>query len=122
MIRLLDGMPEGVLGFEASGRLTVDDYSQVLAPALDAASAGPGKIRILLDFSGEFDGMAAGAVWQDLRMGVRNWNAWERIALVTDHEWMRDGLNMFSWAVPGEARAFPTKDRDAAMRWLVDRS
>jgi SpoIIAA-like len=94
----------------------------VLAPALEAASAGPGKIRILLDFSGEFDGMAAGAVWQDLRMGVRNWNAWERIALVTDHEWMRDGLNMFLWAVPGEARAVPTKDRGAAMRWLVDRS
>ena len=118
MIRVLDGMPEGVLGFEASGKLTAEDYTQVLAPALDAASAGPGKIRILLDFSGEFDGMEAGAVWQDLRMGVRNWNAWERIALVTDHKWMRDGLNMFSWAVPGEAKAFPSSDRSAAMQWL----
>ena len=28
MIRLLDGMPEGVLGFDASGK----DYIQVLAP------------------------------------------------------------------------------------------
>ena len=119
MIRVLDGMPEGVLGFEASGKLTADDFTQVLAPALEAASAGPGKIRILLDFSGEFDGMEAGAVWHDLKMGVRNWTAWERIALVTDHKWMRDGLTMFSWAVPGEVRAFPTKDRDAAMPWLL---
>jgi hypothetical protein len=47
---------------------------------------------VLLDFSGEFHGMDAGAVWQDVRMGVRDWNAWERIALVTDHTWMRDGL------------------------------
>jgi hypothetical protein len=121
VIRVLDGMPEGVLGFEASGKLTADDYTQVLAPALEAASAGPGKIRILVDFSGEFDGMEAGAVWQDLKTGVQNWNAWERIALVTDHKWMRDGLTMFSWAVPGEARAFPTNERDAAMQWLEGR-
>jgi hypothetical protein len=119
MIRIIERMPEGVLGFEATGKLTANDYTQVLAPALHAASAGPGKIRILLDFIGEFDGMEAGAVWQDLTLGVRDWNAWERIAFVTSHKWMRDGLHMFSWAVPGEARAFTSKDRDLAVQWLV---
>jgi hypothetical protein len=119
MIRILAGMPEGVLGFEASGKLTVKDYTDVLAPALEAAAAGPGKIRILLDFSGEFDGMEVGAVWQDLKMGVREWSAWERIALVTDHRWMRDGLQMFSWAVPGEVRAFPAGAREDAVAWVA---
>ena len=70
MIRILDEVPEGVIGFEAAGKLTSDDYTRVLAPPLQAASAGPGKIRILLDFSGEFDGLEAGAVWQDLTVGV----------------------------------------------------
>jgi hypothetical protein len=119
MIRVLDGLPDGVLGFEASGKLTAADYTEVLAPALEAA-AGSGKIRILLDFNGEFDGMEPGALWQDLKMGVRNWNAWERIALVTDHAWMRDGLNIFSWAVPGEARAFRASDRATAIQWLTE--
>lgn len=118
MIRVLDGLPEGIIGFEASGRLTADDYTQVLAPALEIAAAS-GKIRILLDFGGEFDRLEAGAVWQDLKMGVRDWNAWERIALVTDHAWMRDGLNIFAWAVPGEAKAFPLSDRAAAIEWLT---
>src|SRR6188768_2677858 len=107
MIRVLTGMPEGVLGFEASGRLTADDYRQVLEPALAAASRDGGKVRVLLDFTGEFDGMEAGAAWQDLTMGVREWSAWERIALVTDHAWMREGLGLFAWAVPGQVRAFP---------------
>jgi hypothetical protein len=119
MIRVLDGMPEGVLGFEASGKLTAEDYTDVLAPALQAAAMGPDKIRILLDFSGEFDGLDAGAVWEDLKMGVREWSSWERIALVTDHRWMRDGLHTFAWAVPGEARAFPAAERDAALAWAV---
>jgi hypothetical protein len=120
MIRVLEGLPEGVLGFEASGTLTAGDYAEVLAPALEAAAAGAGKIRVLLDFSGEFDGMEAGAMWQDLTMGVRDWNAWERIALVTDHNWMRDGLAMFAWAVPGQARAFSTSDRTVALGWLTE--
>ena len=82
MIRVLDDMPDGVLGFEATGKLTADDYTKVLAPALAAAAAGGAKIRVVLDFTGEFDGMEAGAVWQDLKTGIQDWHAWDRIALV----------------------------------------
>ena len=119
MIRVLTGLPDGVLGFEASGKLTADDYTKVLAPALRDATADGRKIRVLLDFTGEFDGMEGGAVWQDMRMGVREWSAWERIALVTDHAWMREGLRMFAWAVPGEVRVFPVGERENAVAWLA---
>lgn len=118
MISVLTGLPEGVLGFEVSGRLTAEDYTGVLEPALAAARTDGRKIRVLLDFGGEFEGMEPGAAWQDMRMGVREWSAWERIALVTDHAWMRDGLTMFAWAVPGEVRAFAGGERDAAVQWL----
>jgi len=118
MIAVLTGLPEGVLGFAASGKLTADDYVEVLEPAIAAASGDGQKIRVLLDFSGEFEGMEAGAAWQDARVGVREWSAWERIALVTDHAWMRDGLVMFAWAVPGEVRAFRGHERKAAIEWL----
>jgi hypothetical protein len=118
MMEVLTGLPEGVLGFEASGKLAAEDYTSVLAPAIAAASGDGQKIRVLLDFSGEFEGMEPGAAWQDLRMGVREWSAWERIALVTDHAWMRDRLTMFAWAVPGEVRAFTSQGRDAAIEWL----
>ena len=39
MIRQLDGMPDGVLGFEATGKVSTDDYTGVLAPAFEAAKA-----------------------------------------------------------------------------------
>ena len=91
----------------------------MLAPALAAATEGGGKIRIVLVFAGEFDGMEAGAVWQDFRTGIRDWSAWERIALVTDHAWMRDGLQMFAWAVPGEVKAFRMAEKDDAVAWAA---
>ena len=119
MIRMLDQMPEGVLGFEATGKLSAEDYTSVLEPALAAATESGGKIRIVLFFPGEFHGMQPGAMWQDMKTGVRDWSAWERIALVTDHGWMRDGLRMFAWAVPGEVKAFPLNERDAAVAWAA---
>ncbi len=119
MIRVMDDMPDGVLGFEATGKLTADDYTQVLAPALAAAAAGGAKIRVVLDFTGEFDGMEAGAVWQDLKTGIQDWHAWDRIALVTDHRWMRDGLSMFAWAVPGDVKSFTAAERDTAITWAA---
>jgi hypothetical protein len=118
MITVLDDMPAGVLGFEATGKLTAGDYTDVLAPALEAAAAA-GAIRVVLVFPADFDGLAAGAVWQDLRLGVRDWSAWERIALVTDVRWMRDGLRMFAWAVPGEVKDFSTAERAQAVAWAA---
>jgi len=41
MIQLLDDMPAGVIGFEASGKLEADDYRTVILPALvEAAESG----------------------------------------------------------------------------------
>ena len=53
-------MPAGVLGFEAAGKVGAEDYTEVLAPALELAKAEGGKLRVVFVFSGEFDGMEAG--------------------------------------------------------------
>ena len=119
MIRLLQDLPAGVVGFEATGKLTSSDYLEVLGPALDAATASGAKIRIVLVFPEQFGGMEAGAVWQDMKLGLREWRQWERIALVTDVDWMRQGLRIFAWAVPGEVQDFPLSERDRAVSWVA---
>jgi hypothetical protein len=91
----------------------------VLGPALDAAIKEGGKIRIVLVFAGDFEGLEPGAVWQDIAMGIRDWNAWERIAVVTDHAWLKDAIRMFAWAVPGEAKVFGAAERDDAVAWAA---
>jgi hypothetical protein len=119
MLTILDDMPPGVLGVQASGKLTANDYTQVLGPAIDAATADGGKLRVVLIFEGAFAGIDAGAVRQDLRTGVSAWHSWERIALVTDQKWMVDGLKLFAWAVPGEARSFAPTERADAVAWAA---
>jgi hypothetical protein len=118
MIETLTGLPEGVLGFEATGELHADDYRSVLIPAIEQALQTQSKVRIVLVFP-EFAGMSGGAAWQDLQMGVEHLTTWERIALVTDVEWMIHLTSLFGWMTPGEMKHFPMAERDAAIAWAA---
>ena len=117
MIKELDGMPAGVIGFEATGMLRAEDYRDVVLPALERAAAA-GDIRFVIVIP-EFRGMSGGAVWQDLKVGVEHLRAWKRIALVTDIEWMNVMTTLFGWMTPGEVRHFPLAQRDEAIAWAA---
>ena len=115
MIKQLTVMPAGVIGFEANGKLHAEDYRDVLLPAVEAAAAN-GEVRIVIVIA-EFDGLSAGGLWQDLKMGVEHLRGWRRIALVTDIEWMTQMTAMFGWMTPGEVKHFPLAERDTAIAW-----
>ena len=110
-------MPSGVIGFQASGRLSAEDYRDIVLPALERAAQG-GDVRFMIVMR-EFDGMSGGALWQDLKLGVEHLRAWKRIALVTDIEWMRHLTGLFGWMTPGETRVFALADRDEALAWVA---
>ena len=117
MIKELQGMPKGVIGFEAGGTLRAEDYRDVVLPALERA-ATLGEVRFVIEMTG-FDGMTGGALWEDLKMGIEHLRSWKRIALITDIEWMVHMTSLFGWMTPGEARAFRTVERDAALKWVA---
>jgi hypothetical protein len=117
MIKELDGLPAGVVGFEATGQLSAEDYRDVVLPALQRAAAG-GEVRFVIVIP-EFHGMTGGALWQDLKMGVEHFRAWKRVALVTDIEWMHHMTALFGWMTPGEVKVFPLSKRDEAITWAA---
>ncbi|MFD9128196.1 STAS/SEC14 domain-containing protein [Kitasatospora sp. NPDC059571] len=116
MIEQLEDMPAGVIGFTAGGRLSAEDYRDVVLPALErAAEAGEVRFVIVME---DFHGMSGGALWQDLKMGVEHLRVWKRIALVTDIEWMHHLAGLFGWMTPGEMRTFPLDRRAEAVEWV----
>jgi hypothetical protein len=117
MIKELGGLPAGVIGFEAAGKLRAEDYRDVVLPALERA-AKSGEVRFLIVMP-EFHGMSGGAVWQDLKVGIEHLRAWKRIAVVTDIEWITHLTSLFGWMTPGEVRTFSLSDRDQAVAWVA---
>ena len=120
MIRILSGMPAGVVGLEAVDDVEKEDYENVIVPAVDAAIAEHGKVRIVYVLGPEFDEYEGEAVWEDLKLGVRHPASFERMAIVTDARWAGPAVKIFSVLWPGQARAFPLSELESAKRWAAE--
>lgn len=119
MIEMLEGFPDGIVAAVAKGRVTKGDYDDVLIPAIKAAFERRPKVRCYYELGREFSGMDAGAAWEDFRVGLGHLSGWERIAVVTDVDWIRFTMNAFRFLVPGEIRLFPTSEASEAKRWIA---
>jgi SpoIIAA-like len=118
MIRVMDHMPIGAIGFEAKGKVTKEDYEDVLVPAVMAALEG-GDVRLLYVLGDDFDSYSPGAMWSDTRLWAGHRDAWERVAVVTDVDWVENAIKAFGWLMPGKIRVFDDDDVDKAKLWLV---
>lgn len=119
MIEILKGFPAGVVAAVTKGRVTKSDYDNVLVPAIEEAFRRREKLRCYYELGREFLGMDPGAVWEDFRVGFGHLTGWERIAVVTDVDWVRLAINAFRFLVPGEIRLFATSETAEARRWIA---
>ncbi len=118
MIKLLSDLPENVLGFEASGKVSGKDYETVLIPAVEAKLKTHPKIRLLYHLGSEFESYDLDAMWDDAKVGIEHWTDWEKIAVVTDTKWIHNGVKVFGFAIPGEVRVFADDELSNAKEWV----
>lgn len=120
MIERMADLPDSVLGFAAKGKVTAADYEAVLIPAVEARFAQQDKVRLLYHLGADFDGFEPGAMWDDAKLGFRHLTGWERVAVVSDIEWIRIALRVFGVVIPGKLRVFHNTELDEAKRWIAE--
>jgi hypothetical protein len=122
MVERLDDMAPGTLGFRVSGKLDRHAYHELLAPVRAALASGE-RVRLLIATAPDFQGLDLGAVWEDAKVGgdavLRHRGSWERIAVVTDKDWLRHAISGFGWLSPGELQVFEPHELDAAKTWVA---
>jgi hypothetical protein len=122
MIEPLEGMPGGTIGFRATGRVTRDEYRDILLPPMRAA-AEAGDVRMVFAVGPGFERFELGALAQDTKagitLGVGHPHAWKRTALVTDVDWIANALHMFAWLTPGEVRLYELDRLEDAKTWVA---
>lgn len=118
MLTMISDVPDSVLGFRASGELTSDDYRNVLVPAVRAALQTGDKLRLLYLLGEGVTGFTPGAAWQDAKVGMAHPTRWEKIAVVTDREWLRHSVDIFGYLIPGEVKAFTMAQEADARAWI----
>ena len=116
MITRIDTGSAKIVGFTLSGKLHDQDY-QVFVPAVEAALAEQGKLRLLAQFE-DFHGWDMHAAWDDLKFGVKHYADFERVAMVGDQvweEWMAKLCRPFTSA---ELKYFDSTEQSVALDWL----
>jgi hypothetical protein len=119
MVEVLEGFPDDVLAFVGTGRVTKADYEQAAIPALRNALKNHERIRLYFETAADFAGVDPGAIWEDIGLGLEGFMRWERVAVVTDVEWIKQATRFSSFLVPCPMRVFPASESVQAKIWIL---
>ena len=120
MLRPMNDMPTGTIGFEAVGDVDDDDWEDVVEPVLRAEIAAGRKVRLLYLFGLRADDIEGDAMKADTGFRARHAKEFERVAVVTDESWIKPALRALSFLMPGAASGFAVHDLPAAKTWLAE--
>lgn len=120
MLEPIPDLPGNVAGFTAHGRVTSEDYERVLIPIVEAKLRDHGKIRLLYHLAEGVSGMDATAMWDDAKVGIKHLSSWEKIAVVTDIDWIRNAVRLLGFAMPGPVKTFRGEELQRAIGWVTE--
>ena len=120
MLRRMTDMPAGTIGFEAIGETEDDDWERAVEPVLRDEMADGRKIRLLYVLGPEAREVEGDAMKADTGFRARHATSFERVAVVSDEDWMRPALRGLSFLLPGKAKGFHVREVAAAKTWLAE--
>ncbi len=119
MLRGISDMPVGTVGFEAVGEVEDDDWEEAVEPVLRREIAEGRNVRLLYLIGSEAREVEGDAMSADTGFRVRHATSFERVAVVSDEDWIRPALRALSFLLPGKARGFRVRDLAEAKAWLA---
>ncbi len=119
MIEQLTDFPSNVVAFVCKGRVTKSDYDAVLVPAVLNALRTHDKVRLYYETDADFAGFDLGAAWEDFKIGMEHFTRWDRVAVVTDIEWIKHMTRFFGFLMPRTmVKLFSRSDAAQARDWI----
>ena len=120
MIDLKQIPDTNILIITAKGEVTDDDYEDQIVPAVERILENYEKLRFLYILGEEYDGFEGDAMWEDTKIGMKNFTHYEKIGVVTDEKWIRRSVKAFGFLMPGEVKLFENDELAAAETWIAE--
>lgn len=122
MLQFIKDLEPHVVGIHAIGEVTKEDIETVLIPRIDDLVKRQGEINYLMVLETDVKNFTAGAWWGDLKVGLKNFTKWNKIAVVSDQkgvEWFSDAFRFF---IPGKSKGFSLSELDEAVKWITEKN
>ncbi|MFQ5949806.1 MAG: STAS/SEC14 domain-containing protein [Nitrospiria bacterium] len=117
MINLLPMEADNVVGFLISGKIRKEDIDRVLL-VIEKKLQAHDKLRVYAEVS-SIEGMAWGALLQDVRFSLKHFRDFEKEAIVSDKAWLAKLANVGDKLFPSiEVRHFPWAEKAQALEWI----
>ena len=118
MIEIIPDMPDNVVAAKAHGKVTAEDYEKTFIPAIEENLKTHEKTRLLYQLGEDFSGYSLAAVLKDAKLGIKHFNGFEKVAVVTDVHWIADASSFFGAFIPCPVMVFTNKELPTAKAWI----
>lgn len=107
-----------IVHLKANGKLSNDDYQQVLIPRLEQVIKEHGKARVILAMGEEFHGWELAAMWDDAKFGMQHRRDFEKLAVVGGSKWVEWATKIGALIIPCEVKTFASSQLADARSWI----
>jgi hypothetical protein len=118
MVELLNDFPPHVAAYKASGAVSKEEYEQVVMARVDEVADKFSKINFLVRLETDMDNYAMGAFLDYLKVSFEHFFKWNRMAIVTDEQWLRNAYEILSPLVHGVIKGYELKQYEEAKEWV----
>jgi hypothetical protein len=122
MIQHLEYLPNNVVGFKAVGAITEKDFTEIVMPKVKELIEKTDKLNYLLVLETSLKNFTIGAWMKDAIMGIKHITKWNRAAIVSDVEAIRNFTDFFSYLMPGEFKGFKHTELQQAIDWVSEKN
>jgi hypothetical protein len=119
MLQFINDLKPHVVGIHATGEVTKQDVETVLMPRIDELVARQGEINYLLVLETDVQNWTVGAWWDDIKIGLKNFTKWNKIAVVSNQKGVQWFTDAFRFFVPGKSKGFALSELSEAVEWVT---
>jgi hypothetical protein len=118
MFQIIPESEGKIIGLRASGKLTDQDYQEVLIPSLETLINQHGKVRLLCYMDDKFTGVEAGAILDDAKFFLPHKDDFEKMAIVGGPKWVGLIMKLFVPLMKGNVKIFSGEQLSKAWEWI----
>jgi len=120
MIEVIPGFPPNVAAFNATGKITGQDYDKIINPLVEKIYKESGKINYLLVLNTTLENYNLEAWFKDALLGFVYFTEWKKIAIVSNNRKIKNFTNVFGKLIPGCSRGFLMEELGIAKEWIAE--
>ena len=108
---------ENLFWVAVNGKVTSAGYKEMLKRMDAAVAASPEPLNFLIDVN-DLAGVELGALWEDAKFGLFNFDKIGRVAIVADHQWLERVTKLVDPITKVELKSFKQEHEYEAWQWI----